>query len=82
MNLSTETLKEMLVSDGVGFYTRPPQTIGATYKLFFCKLPGRRRSSKVDMILISGVLKIPLLPDTRLSTIDKIAVLSLPVLLI
>lgn len=69
----------MLVSDGVGFCT--PKTIGATYKILFCKLSGVRCSRKVD-ILIPGVLNIPLLPDTRLSTIDSIPILPLTVLLI
>ena len=80
---STELLKNMLVSGGNDFYTRPSKTIGATYRLLFCRLPSLyiRRSCKVD-VLIPGIMNIPHLPAARIVRNDGLPVLPFLVLLI
>lgn len=78
---TAEDLKEMLVQNGDGkFYTRESRS-GGDYKVLFYRLPGRRRSCKVD-ILTPGTMNIPNISWRKIVRIERVPVLPFIVLLI
>ena len=81
---STEDLKTF-VSATPGFYLRPSQRPGQTYKILFYKLKptmwANRRSCKVD-ILVPGIMNIPHVPPEQIVWVNRLPVLPLIVLLL
>lgn len=65
------------------FYTRAARSASATYRVLFYRLPGRRRSCKVD-ILTPGTneLNIPFIRPGRIVRINELPVLPFLVLLL
>lgn len=82
---TTEELKALLARAG-GFYLRPSQRPGETYKILYYKLKkssmAPHRSCKID-ILIPGVLNIPMIPTDHIVWKDGLPALPiLPLLLL
>ncbi|EPQ53004.1 hypothetical protein GLOTRDRAFT_15009, partial [Gloeophyllum trabeum ATCC 11539] len=76
-----EELKELIRRSDSRFYLIKPKTPNATYRVFYFRLDGYRRSCKVD-ILLPGIMSIPTIPRGRITKVHDIPVMPLPALLL
>ncbi|CAL1712785.1 unnamed protein product [Somion occarium] len=77
-----ESLKNFLVAKNSNFYTRASKQIGATWRVLYYRLPGYRRSCKVD-VLTPGIMNIPFTPTDKIVYLSDLPVMPLiPLLLL
>lgn len=61
-----EELKQRMIAANPSFYTVKSVNPMATYRLLFYRLPGYRRSCKVDL-LVPGIMNIPSVPTKHIT---------------
>ncbi|TFK51206.1 hypothetical protein OE88DRAFT_1659024 [Heliocybe sulcata] len=78
---SQEELKELIRRADSRFYLVPSKKLFATYKVFYFRLTGIRRSCKVD-ILLPGIMNIPTISSGRIVRVHDIPVMPLSAVLL
>ncbi|KZT30072.1 hypothetical protein NEOLEDRAFT_1153437 [Neolentinus lepideus HHB14362 ss-1] len=76
-----EELKDLIRRSDSRFYLVPSRKPFATYKVFYYRLAGYRRSCKVD-ILLPGIMNIPTITSGRIVKVHDIPVMPLSALLL